>query len=122
MTYHCPIDGCSYKSENWKQVVGHCVGKKDDAHAGMSYQSVKAQLGVTEPRGSTKPTEPAETQTNTQTNTDALEPAMSQNEEKTEQKTCPECGSNRWFEPEGVPYERACADCSTDTEWTVYNT
>lgn len=36
--------------------------------------------------------------------------------------TCPECGGNRWFSAsEHTDYEYGCADCSTDTNWTVWN-
>jgi DNA-directed RNA polymerase subunit RPC12/RpoP len=47
--------------------------------------------------------------------------AQAQAEQKDE-PTCPECGSNRWFDAsEQTDYEYGCANCSDGTNWQVFN-
>lgn len=116
--YHCPVAECDYTNAEGS-VIAHAVGKKDEAHRGFTYQGLR---GTLEPVGGSEPTGSRKAPTTASDGRTTVTPSMDEKpQSEPSEPTCPECGGHRWFPADGTEYEYGCADCSTESDWVVFD-
>jgi hypothetical protein len=125
----CSLCGVSFGTS--EQVRGHIQGSKGE-HLGIGYADAEQYITESPPDDDNDADPPggaaggpADESLSSQAQVGLsipeakaeASPSAGQNNDP----TCPECGSNRWFDAsEHTDYPRACADCSDESSWMVY--
>jgi hypothetical protein len=130
----CSLCGVAFGEPD--QVRAHIQGSGGD-HAGIGFNTAEEYITDTAPDvldedddagpaggAAGAPADEASSPSKASKDAGLGVPEKQVEESKAEQKddpTCPECGSNRWFDAsEHTDYPYGCANCSDGSSWQVY--
>lgn len=124
--HQCTICGVSFGKPS--QVRAHIQGSGGE-HAGIGFADAEQYISDAqeiEADDADPPAGPPADPPSSPSSTEGLGvPDKHVTTPKPEQKddpTCPECGSNRWFDAsEHTNHQYGCAECSSATSWQVYS-
>lgn len=134
MSFACPICGVGFAKAG--SVRAHMTRKTDEEHKGVNgwdyEESELSAEGSAEPEGEVESPESAASEGSASGGGLGIpegpagataEPTASDGGETSgeSEPTCPECGGSQYFDATKAGYRYGCADCSTASDWVVYN-